>query len=64
MRGWDEVANSSDLAASLARDGEFSGAEIIERYFTAGLAYVVEIERAKAKIGRSEDITPLILGLR
>jgi ketosteroid isomerase-like protein len=61
VRGWDEVAKASDLAASQARDGEFLGAEIIERYVTAELAYVVEIERAKAKIGGSEDIAPFDL---
>jgi len=61
VRGWDEVAKASDLAASQARGGEFLGAEIIERYVTAELAYVVEIERAKAKIGGSEDITPFDL---
>jgi ketosteroid isomerase-like protein len=61
VRGWDEVAKASDLAASQARDGEFLGTEIIERYVTAELAYVVEIERAKAKIGGSEDITPFDL---
>jgi ketosteroid isomerase-like protein len=61
VRGFDEVAKASDLAASQARDGEFLGAEIIERYVTAELAYVVEIERAKAKIGGSEEITPFDL---
>ena len=30
-------------------------------YVTAELAYVVQIERAKAKVGASEDITPYAL---
>ena len=61
VRGFDEVAKASDLAASQLRDGESVGFEIIEKYVTAELAYVVEIERVKAKIGGSEDITPFDL---
>ena len=33
--------------------------ETIAKYVTPQLAYVVEIERGKAKIGGSEDIAPL-----
>jgi ketosteroid isomerase-like protein len=33
----------------------------VEKRVTPELAYVVEIERAKAKIGGREDITPLAL---
>ena len=61
VRGWEQVAKVSEHAASQVRDGEFVSAEIIERHVTPELAYVVEIERAKAKIGRSEDITPFAL---
>jgi ketosteroid isomerase-like protein len=60
-RGWDEVAKVSEHAASQVRDGEFVSAEIIEKNVTPELAYVVEIEQAKAKIGGSEDITPFAL---
>jgi ketosteroid isomerase-like protein len=61
VRGWDEVTKDSDRAASQVRDGETVGFEIIEKYVTAELAYVVQIERVKAKIGGSEDITPFVL---
>jgi ketosteroid isomerase-like protein len=61
VRGWDEVAKVSEHAASQVRDGEFVSAEIIEKNVTPELAYVVEIEQAKAKIGGSEDITPFAL---
>jgi ketosteroid isomerase-like protein len=60
-RGWDEVAATTERAAAPFRDGEFASAEIIERYVTPELAYVVEIERGEAKIGRSEDVTPWAL---
>jgi ketosteroid isomerase-like protein len=61
VRGWDEVAKASDLAASQVRDGETVGFEIVEKYVTPELAYVVQIERVKAKIGGSENITPFDL---
>ncbi len=35
------------------------GFEIVARYVTAELAYVVWIERLKAKVGGAEDITPI-----
>jgi ketosteroid isomerase-like protein len=61
VRGWDEVAKASDRAASQARDGEFLGFEIVAKHVTSELAYVVEIERARAKMGGSEDMTPFDL---
>jgi ketosteroid isomerase-like protein len=59
--GWDEVAATMERAAAPFRDGEFLSAEIIERYVTSELAYVVEIERGEAKIGGSEEMTPWAL---
>ena len=59
MRGFDEVAKAVEHAASLHSDGTFLGWQIVAKYVTAELAYVVQIERAKAKIGAREDITPL-----
>jgi ketosteroid isomerase-like protein len=61
VRGWDEVAKVTEHAASQVRDGELVSVEIVAKHITAELAYVVEIERPKAKIGRSEDITPFAL---
>jgi hypothetical protein len=58
VRGWEQVAKSREQASSLRSDGEFVGSEIVSRYVTAELAYVVQIERAEAKIGGREDITP------
>ena len=60
-RGWDEVAKTQEHAASQLRDGEVVEIEIVEKYVTAELAYVVQIERVKAKVGGREDMTPFTL---
>jgi ketosteroid isomerase-like protein len=59
MRGWDEVAQTTEHAASHYRDGETTGFEIVAKYATPELAYLVEVERARAKVGRREDIIPI-----
>src|SRR5215217_8391551 len=59
VRGWDKVAKTTEHASSLRSDGTFVGWEIVAKYVTAELAYVVQIERAEAKIGAREDISPL-----
>jgi ketosteroid isomerase-like protein len=59
VRGWDEVAKAVEHAASLRRDGTFLGWQIVAKHVSAELAYVVQIERAEAKIGAREDITPI-----
>jgi ketosteroid isomerase-like protein len=59
VRGWEKVSKTIEHAASSRSDGTFLGWQIVAKYATAELAYVVQIERAKAKIGAREDITPL-----
>ena len=59
VRGWEEVSKTIEHAASLRRDGTFVEWQIVAKYVTAELAYVVQIERAEAKIGAREEITPL-----
>ena len=61
VRGWEQVVEVMDHAASQARDGELVSVEIVAKHVTPELAYVVQIERPKAKIGGSEDITPFAL---
>jgi ketosteroid isomerase-like protein len=59
--GWEQVAEVMEHAASISRDGEFVGFEIVAKQVTPELAYVVELERAQAKLGAREDITPFAL---
>src|SRR4028118_2083210 len=61
VRGWEQVAKTVEHASSLRSDGEFVGSDIVAKYATPELAYVVQIERAKAKVSGSEDITPYAL---
>jgi ketosteroid isomerase-like protein len=59
VRGWDKVSKTIEHAASLRSDGTFLEWQIVAKYVSAELAYVVQIERAKAKIGAMEDIASL-----
>jgi ketosteroid isomerase-like protein len=61
VRGWEQVAEVIDRAASQVRDGQLVSVEIVERHVSPELAYVVHIERPEAKIGGGEDITPFSL---
>jgi ketosteroid isomerase-like protein len=56
IRGWDQIAQTLDRVTSQMRDGEPHRFERISAYATPDLAYVVEIERTRARIGRSEEI--------
>jgi ketosteroid isomerase-like protein len=35
------------------------GSEIVAKYVSTELAYVVQLERAKAKVGAREDLSPI-----
>ena len=59
VHGFDEVSKTIEHAASLRSDGTFVGWQIVAKYVTAELAYVVQIERSQAKTGAREEITPL-----
>src|SRR5918998_4751845 len=60
-RGWDEVAATMERAASQLRDGEFVDFETVAKYVTPELAYVVWVERTKAKVGGRQDAAPFAL---
>jgi ketosteroid isomerase-like protein len=60
-RGWDEVAETMERAASTRPEGSFLGFETLAKYASADLAYVVEVERLEAKVHGGEDVTPYAL---
>jgi ketosteroid isomerase-like protein len=59
VRGWEKVSKSIEHAASLRSDGTFVEWQIVAKYVSAELTYVLQIERAEAKIGAREEISPL-----
>ncbi len=61
VRGWEQVAATMERNASQLREGEKVGYDIVAKYVTPELAYLVWIERVKAKVGGREEITPFAL---
>ena len=55
-RGWSEVSTTLDRAAENYRDGEVVGFENVSTVVTADLAYTVEIESYRARVGGAEEI--------
>jgi len=60
-RGLTQVVETMKRAASNYRDGEASGFDAISKYVTSDLAYIVEVERLKSKVGGREDISQVNL---
>ena len=61
VRGWQRVAETVAGAAARYRDGEIVAFEPIAKYATDELACVVEVERFRAKVGGSDDLTAVVL---
>jgi ketosteroid isomerase-like protein len=57
-RGRAQVEERLDRAAATFRDGEIVGFETITKSVTSELAYLVEVERPKAKVAGSDELTP------
>ena len=54
-RGWREVCATLDRAAANYRDGEVVGFENVSTVVTADLAYTVEIESYRARVGGGDE---------
>jgi ketosteroid isomerase-like protein len=61
VRGWQQAAATMERAASNYRDGEIVGFENVAKYVNPELAYIVEVERYKAKVGGGEELAPIAL---
>jgi ketosteroid isomerase-like protein len=61
VRGWEQVAQTLERAASQLRDGEKGGFEIVAKYVTPELAYIVELDHSKARVGGRQDVAPYAL---
>jgi ketosteroid isomerase-like protein len=60
-RGWSEVSATLDRAAKNYRDGEVIGFENVSTVITSDLAYTLEVESYRARVGGAADITPVAL---
>ena len=56
-RGWSDVSKTLDRAAENYRAGEAVGVENISTVVTADLAYTVEIESYRARVGGAEEMS-------
>lgn len=60
-KGWEQAAETMDRAATNFREGEAIAFEQIAYYETVDLAYTVEIERCRSKVGGAGDLTEFSL---
>jgi ketosteroid isomerase-like protein len=60
-RGWTEIEKTMECAASRYRDGEPIRYERISEFATADLAYMVEFERSRVKVGGADEMAPVSL---
>jgi ketosteroid isomerase-like protein len=58
-RGWDDVSATLDRAAEKYEDGEAVGCENVVTVTGSDLAYTVEIESYRARVGGAPEMTPV-----
>ena len=59
VRGWSNVSATLDRAAANYRDGEVVGFENVSSVVADDLAYTVEIESYRARVGGADEMTPV-----
>ena len=59
--GWEQASATMEGVASQVSDGEITSFETLEKQVTPELAYVVWVERSKARVGGRQDIEPFDL---
>jgi ketosteroid isomerase-like protein len=59
--GREQIERGLDRGASLVREGEPVRYERISEYATRDLAYILEFERVRMKVGGSDEMAPVSL---
>lgn len=59
VRGWNEVCATLDRAAENYRDGEAVGFENVSTVVGTDLAYTVEVESYRARVGGAPTMSPV-----
>ena len=60
-RGWTEVSRAIEKASTYFHDGSAGGFERVAAFACTDLAYIVEAEELRARLGAGEDVTPFTL---
>jgi ketosteroid isomerase-like protein len=61
VRGWSEVSATLDRAAEKYRDGEVAGFDNVSTAVGSDLAYIVELERYRARVGGAEELAEVAI---
>ena len=61
VRGWQGVSDRLDLAASKYLDGQDFESDNIATVIAPELAYTVEVERFRARVGGSDELTRIAI---
>ncbi len=61
VRGWDRVNEAARRAGAQVREGEDNHFERISEFVTGDLGYIIEIHRARAKLGGGAERAPFAL---
>jgi ketosteroid isomerase-like protein len=59
--GFEQVSRALEVAASNYQGGECDEFELFAKKVTPELAYIVEIERYRARLGGADDMSPVAL---
>jgi ketosteroid isomerase-like protein len=59
VRGWSEVSATLDRAAEHYQDGEVVGFANVSTVVTQDLAYTVEVESYRARVGGADELVPV-----
>ena len=59
--GWEQVAETIESGSAQVSDGEITSFETLEKYVTPELAYVVWVERSRARVGGRQGVEPFDL---
>jgi ketosteroid isomerase-like protein len=61
VKGYDRVCEAADIAAAQVRDGEGLTLETVSFVETPDLAYEVDIQRQRMKLGDADDMVSVAL---
>jgi hypothetical protein len=59
VRGWSQVSATLDRAAENFRDGEVVGFENVSTVIGTDLAYTVEVESYRGRVGGAQQMSPV-----